>query len=79
MGARYSIAVDRVTGISTTGKYFYGGRFVFAKAQAMQDAKSEVSGELKQGYFNHAIIADRETGEEIEKFYGHDWETIKFD
>ena len=73
----FSVSLDRVEGRSTTGKYFYGGRFQFSKKETMTEAKSSVKEAFKAGYFNHATIYDRSEGTEIEKFSGGEWVTVR--
>lgn len=73
MGFRYHLTLDRVTGRSTTGQYFYGGRFIFCNKATLTGAKKDAAEEMKTGHYNHAEIFDRETGEHIERFPGTEW------
>jgi hypothetical protein len=73
MGFRFSLSLDRVTGRSTTGKYYYSGYFSFCNKSTLTEAKECAAEEIKTGHYNHATIHDRETGEEIERFTGTEW------
>lgn len=69
----FAVSLDRVTGVSTHGKYFYGGRMLSTKHGTMQEAKERVAEEFKAGYFNHATIWDQAEKTGVERFIGQDW------
>lgn len=74
---RYNLSLDRVTGMSTTGQYFYGGNFSFCNYDNLKIAKDKASEAMKNGYYNHAQIFDREDKTTIERLFGQDWKEIK--
>ena len=70
---RYSVSLDRVTGLKKDGGYFFGGSFLMGNRNDLTSAKLYAREEMKRGYYNHAEIYDRETGENIECFTGTEW------